>query len=87
VPDSGVPKETIERVRRKIEGNTWTPSNNSGLIWELSGGVAVCGECGYRLKTHATSNSAKKKYYYYICPDRKTNGENGTCSNIKYFRK
>lgn len=87
VPDSGVHNETIERARRRIEGNTWTPSSNGGLIWELSGGVAVCGECGYRLKTHATSNSAKKKYYYYICPDRKTNGENGTCSNTKHFRK
>ena len=87
VPDSGVPKETIERARRRIGGNVWTPSRNSGLVWELSNGIAFCGECGYRLKTHTTSNSAKKKYHYYICPDRKTNGENGTCSNTKHFRK
>jgi hypothetical protein len=59
VPGSGITKETIERARRRIEGNTWTPSSNSGLVWELSGGVAFCGECGYRLKTHTTSNSAK----------------------------
>jgi Resolvase, N terminal domain len=53
--------KTAERSRRgRIEGNIWTPSTNGGLIWELSGGGAICGECGYRLKTHATSNSAMR---------------------------
>lgn len=87
VPDSGVSTQVIERARKRIEGNTWTPSRNGDLVWELSGGIAVCAECGHRLKTHTTSNSAKKKYYYYICPARKTNQDNGACSNTKHYRK
>ena len=86
VPDSGIPPETIARARDRIEKNTWTPSRNSNRTWELSGGIAVCGHCGSRLKTHITSNAAKTKYFYYVCPKRTSNRDNGTCPNTKHYR-
>ena len=63
VPDSGIPSETIQRARQRIEGNTWTPSNNNGLTWELSGGVGLCGYCGSRLRTRSPNNSTRKYFY------------------------
>jgi hypothetical protein len=46
----------------------------------------VCGHCGSRLKTHTTSNAAKTKYFYYVCPKRTSNRDNGTCPNTKHYR-
>jgi hypothetical protein len=46
----------------------------------------VCGHCGSRLKTRATSNAAKTKYFYYVCPKRTSNRDNGTCHNTKHYR-
>ena len=86
VPDSGIPPEIIARAWDRIEKNTWTPSRNSNRTWELSGGIAVCGHCGSRLKTHITSNAAKTKYFYYVCPKRTSNRDNGTCPNTKHYR-
>jgi Recombinase zinc beta ribbon domain len=86
VPDCGIPPETIARARDRIEKNTWTQSRNSNRTWELSGGIGVCGHCGSRLKTHTTSNAAKTKYFYYICPRRTSNRDNGTCTNTKHYR-
>jgi hypothetical protein len=85
-PDSGIPPETLLRARESIEGNTLRPSQNSNRTWELSGGIGVCGHCGSRLKTHTTSNAAKTKYFYYICPKRTSNRDYGTCPNTKHYR-
>ena len=79
VPDSGIPSETIQRARQRIEGNTWTPSNNNGLTWELSGGVGLCGYCGSRLRTRSPNNSTRK-YFYYTCL-------NESCPFNKHYRK
>jgi site-specific DNA recombinase len=78
VPDSGIPSETIQRARKRIEGNTWTPSNNNGLTWELSGGVGLCGYCGSRLRTRSPNNSTRK-YFYYTCL-------NESCPFNKHYR-
>ena len=86
VPDSGIPPETIARARDRIEKNTWNPSRNSNRTWELCGGIAVCGNCGSRLQTHSTSNAAKTKYFYYVCPKRTSRRDNGTCPNTKHYR-
>jgi hypothetical protein len=86
VPDSGIPPEIMARARDRIEKNTWTPSRNSNRTWELSGGIAVCGHCSSRLKIHTTSNAAKTKYFYYVCPKRTSNRDNGTCPNTKHYR-
>jgi DNA invertase Pin-like site-specific DNA recombinase len=79
VPTSGIPSETIQRARQRIEGNTWTPSNNNGLLWELSGGVGLCGYCGSRLRTRSPNNSTRK-YFYYTCL-------NESCPFNKHYRK
>jgi hypothetical protein len=86
VPDSGIPPETVARARENIKGNAWNPSRNSNRIWELSGGTGLCGYCGSRLKTHTSSNAAKTKYFYYMCPKRTSNRDNGTCPNTKHYR-
>jgi DNA invertase Pin-like site-specific DNA recombinase len=68
VPDSGIPPENIRMARKSLEGNTWhNTSTHSDLTWELSGGVGLCGECGYRLRTRRHRNSTGKKYSYYTC--------------------
>src|SRR5918911_450567 len=64
---------------QRIEGNTWTPSNNNGLTWELSGGVGLCGYCGSRLRTRSPNNSTRK-YFYYTCL-------NESCPFNKHYRK
>ena len=46
----------------------------------------MCDHCGSRLKTHTTSNAAKTKYFYYVCPKRTSNRDNGTCPNTKHYR-
>jgi site-specific DNA recombinase len=79
VPDSGIPPETVARARENIQRNVWNPSRNSDRTWELSGGIGVCGHCGSRLGTHTSSNAAKTKYFYYVCPKRVSNRDNGTC--------
>ncbi len=79
VPDSGVPPETIARARESLEGNTRSVSKNDGRVWELSGGVGVCADCGRRMVGYTTLNPSKKHYHYnrcsgrgpYICDNRK----------------
>ena len=46
----------------------------------------MCGNCGSRLQAHTTSNAAKTKYFYYVCPKRTSNRDNGTCPNTKHYR-
>jgi hypothetical protein len=46
----------------------------------------VCGHCSSRLQTHSTSNAAKTKYFYYVCPKRTSRRDNGTCPNTKHYR-
>ena len=52
------------------------------FTWELSGGVAVCGDCGHRLRTCNQSNAKRKRYRYYSCPQAKDK-----CSHTKLHRK
>jgi Recombinase/Recombinase zinc beta ribbon domain len=82
VPDSGIPPETIARARETLKGNTRAVSKNSGRIWELSGGVGVCSECGSRIGAYTTSNATQKRYHYYRCSNR----EGNVCPNRKNYR-
>ncbi len=50
VPDSGIPRELVEVAREAIAKNRRT-SRNGGRIWELSGGVLRCDECGWTMRT------------------------------------
>jgi site-specific DNA recombinase len=82
VPASGVPHETITRARENIKGNIKAVSKNNDRVWELSGGVGVCSECGFRMVAYTSLNPVKKIYYYYRCPNRKYDN----CSNRKHYR-
>jgi len=82
VPSSGIPHEIIKRARENIKGNIKAVSKNSDRVWELSGGVGVCSECGFRMVAYTSLNPVKKIYYYYRCPNRKFDN----CSNRKHYR-
>jgi hypothetical protein len=82
VPASGISTETITRARENIKGNIKAVSKNSDRVWELSGGVGICSECGFRMVAYTSLNPVKKIYYYYRCPNRKYDN----CSNRKHYR-
>ena len=75
VPDSGIPREVVEKARANIKDNTWKSSKRNDRFWELSGGVGKCGECGRNLVPAARN----KRNFYYHC-------RNETCANNKYRR-
>jgi hypothetical protein len=75
VPDSGIPREVVEKARANIKNNTWKSSKRNDRFWELSGGVGKCGECGRNL----VPSVRNKKYFYYHC-------RNENCANNKYRR-
>jgi site-specific DNA recombinase len=79
VPDSGIDAETIARARESLKGNVKSVSQSGGRVWELSGGVAKCSECGRHMVAYTTRNSRKKPYHYYRCSNR----EHDACSNRK----
>ena len=83
VPDSGVPRGVADAAREAIKDNR-AHSRAGGRFWELSGGVARCGECGRRMRaahrTKKRKNVPSRTYGYYLCPSRHDHGENG-CSN------
>jgi site-specific DNA recombinase len=72
VPDSGIPREVIEAARAAIEGNR-RPARAGRRFWELTGGIARCGECGWTMcATHSTSTKKGRTYAYdyYRCSNR-----------------
>jgi site-specific DNA recombinase len=80
VPAAGIPLEVIEAAREAISNNQRFASKAGGREWELSGGVARCGECG-RAMTARPVNSRGKPYYYYYCTHAQ--GKQATCDNKK----
>ena len=38
VPDSGIPREVVEKAKANIKDNTWKSSKRNDRFWELSGG-------------------------------------------------
>jgi site-specific DNA recombinase len=76
VPDSGIPRELIEAARAAIEGNR-RPARAGRRFWELTGGIARCGECGWTMcATHSTSSKKGRTYAYdyYRCSNRNRYG-------------
>jgi len=72
VPDSGVPREVVEAARAAIEGNR-RPARAGRRFWELTGGIARCGACGWTMcATHSTSTKKGRiyAYDYYRCSNR-----------------
>jgi hypothetical protein len=84
VPDSGIPRDWVDRAREAITANVRT-SRNGGRFWELSGGVLRCATCGWSMKTTTVKSGwAAKCNHYYRChkPDHRVEG----CPNRKNYR-
>src|SRR5215210_1778399 len=84
VPDSGIPRETVETARH-IVANNKPCSSNGDRFWELSGGVLRCSECGRRMRTSVTRKKGGKRYFYYSCASRRE-GNLSSCPNRKTHR-
>ena len=86
VPDSGIPREWIDATREAIKDNR-RPSANSDRVWELSGGMLFCDECGNRMSVHTSVNhwnGAEVRYFYYRCPKRQRHGLEACAHNTHY---
>ena len=83
VPDSGVPRETVDAARLAIKHNR-APSNAGRRFWELSGGFVHCGLCGHVMDSHTTANPGRPVYFYYACRTRYKKGIEA-CPNGKYL--
>jgi site-specific DNA recombinase len=84
VPDSGIPREWVDRAREAIASNERT-SKNGGRFWELSGGILRCASCGWAMRTTTVKSGwAAKSNHYYRChkPDHRVE----SCSNRKNHR-
>jgi hypothetical protein len=72
VPDSRIPRDLVDAARLAIEGNR-RPARAGRRFWELTGGIARCGECGWTMcATHSTTVSRGRRYAYdyYRCSNR-----------------
>ena len=90
VPESGLPRDLVERARDAIKENRRT-SYNGGRLWTLSGGVARCQECGSRMETStASGGKSSGQYHYYRCGRRYGSTSMGAgfgpCENNKHVR-
>jgi site-specific DNA recombinase len=73
VPDAGIPREWVEAAREAIKDNR-RPSANGDRVWELSGGILYCAECGCRMAAHTTKDPKRAKSREYgqeACSHRK----------------
>jgi site-specific DNA recombinase len=82
IPHAGMKREWVEAAREAIKGNH-RPSSAGRRLWELSGGVLCCAECGRRMTTHSVSKTRGgqlHRYFYYVC-QRKMRDHNEACAN------
>ena len=84
VPDSGLPRSLVDAAREAIKDNL-RPSSAGRRFWQLSGGVAVCGECGRHLRhLHREHRSKEGAFYnYYGCPSAQEKKATRACQNGK----
>jgi site-specific DNA recombinase len=71
VPDSGIPRETVDSAREAIKHNRRS-SAAGDRFWELSGGVLCCAHCGKRMVPQRVAKRAPSegRHLYYRCPTR-----------------
>lgn len=84
VPDSGIPRESVEAARAAIKDNR-RPSSASARFWELSGGIIRCSGCGRVLQTTGIKGRNGNVHHYYRCPTRVQNGKKA-CPNSSHYR-
>jgi site-specific DNA recombinase len=81
VPDSGIPRETVDSAREAIKHNRRS-SAAGDRFWELSGGVLCCTHCGKRMVPQRVAKRAPSEgwHLYYRCPTRHRFGKDA-CSH------
>jgi site-specific DNA recombinase len=85
VPDSGIPREWVDTARDTLKNNR-VPSSAGRRVWELSGGIIKCGECGRNMMIHSVlAPRAKGRRFYYRCRTRNRDGAEA-CSHRKCHR-
>ena len=85
VPDAGIPREWVEVARDVLKGNS-VPSSAGRRVWEISGGIAQCKECGRNMMIHSVlAPRAKGRRFYYRCRSRSRDGARG-CVHRKCHR-
>jgi hypothetical protein len=86
VPESGIPREWVDAAGAAIADNVKF-SRNDSCSWELSGGIARCGECGWAMSTNTvTSGNSPKKNHYYACSRVRVDYPYAACSNRNSHR-
>jgi site-specific DNA recombinase len=86
VPDSGIPREWIDLAREATKDNVKCSRNNH-RPWELSGGLARCGDCGWAMSTHTVWGRDKRWInYYYRCSQAQVNYAYKSCLHSKHHR-
>jgi site-specific DNA recombinase len=76
VPDAGVPREWVLAAREAIKDNEWV-SSAGDKVWELTGGVLRCAECG---RAMSVNYIRAKRRGYYRCTGRYNGGIENRCS-------
>jgi hypothetical protein len=72
VPDSGIPRETVEAARASLDA-AYRPRAKARHRYELAG-TLYCAECGLRMTDYSTGSG----YRYYACQRRRKWGR-GAC--------
>ncbi len=88
VVDAGLDRHLVEAARLTIVDNVAT-SKNTARFWELSGGIAYCGECGRRMlaSTRKRPAPAQGHYFYYMCPRGRYSRDEGCSHNRHHAAK
>ena len=85
MPDSSIPREWVDTARETLAGNS-VPSSAGRRVWELSGGIIKCSECGRNMMIHSVlAPRAKGRRFYYRCRSRNRDGAEG-CGHRKCHR-
>ena len=80
VPASGVPREVVVRARGRLGGQVKC-SNAQMRLWELSGGVLRCPDCGRALvavsawKGYTRKDGTRKRHFHHACATRRQRGK------------
>ena len=80
VPASGVLREAVVRARERLEGQAKC-SNSQLRLWELSGGLLRCPDCGRALvavsawKGYTRKDGTRKRHFHYACGTRRQRGK------------
>src|SRR5215204_371897 len=80
VPASGVPREAVVAARERLKGQVKCSSAQMRL-WELSGGILRCPDCGRALvaisawKGYTRKDGTRKRHFHYACGTRRQRGK------------